>query len=220
MLFIVVYLFFVNLRFKDSDIGKVTVVLGIVETVADDEGVGNLKAAVIGGDICFSACGLIQQGSDLKGTGLSDAEPFLDISKSGAAVKDILNDKQVVILDRLVKVKDYTDLTAGNGSVTVRGNAHKINFRINGEITHKVCHKGHGAFENTYEKKLFSFVIFGNLLSKFLYSVLDLLLCKKDMINSMFEFTHKTIPPCVNFTIYYHNFLFSTSAFYKKYNML
>ena len=60
---------FIALGTKNADVGKIAVIVGIVQPVADDELVRNLIAGVLHVNVHLSAGRLAQQSEDFHGSG-------------------------------------------------------------------------------------------------------------------------------------------------------
>ena len=93
---------FIALGTKNADVGKIAVIVGIVQPVADDELVWNLKAADVGLEALVVAGRLVEEGDSRDGRGLSRRKQFLEIVHGKAGVDDILDDDHVAARDVVV----------------------------------------------------------------------------------------------------------------------
>lgn len=98
----------------------VAVLLGIVETVADNELVGHFRSRIVRLEILYhAALGFIEEGAYLYARGSARSEHLGYVMEGLAGIEDILDQKQIVALYRSVKVFDYLDFAGAFGSRAV-----------------------------------------------------------------------------------------------------
>ena len=120
---------------RTPDKRQIAVILIVIQTVSDDEFVGDFKAPVIGCYVCLAPFRLVQQRGDADGFRLPSEQQFLEIGERGAAVENILHQQQVVIFDRTLEVKDDSHLSGGDGRGAIgRDSDIKLDFCVDVQL--------------------------------------------------------------------------------------
>ena len=110
---------FIALGTKNADVGKIAVIVGIVQPVADDELVRNLKAADVGLEALVVAGRLVEEGDSRDGRGLSRRKQFLEIVHGKTRVDDVFDDHDVAAGDVVIQVLDQPHDARGLRACTV-----------------------------------------------------------------------------------------------------
>src|SRR5260370_20088610 len=91
-------------RVHHRNVTQVAVELLEIETAAYHEPVGDLEAAEIDGDLHDAAHGAVEQGADGERPRPSAGQGLQEITRGEAGVDDVLDQKHVFILNRLVQI--------------------------------------------------------------------------------------------------------------------
>ena len=117
-----VHIFFLLLVFVKlhySDVWKIPIFLCVIQTVAYDELVRDIKAGIIYFDIAHSALRLVEQSTQVYGFRISLFQDVDQIVKRSSGIDDILHDQNVFSFQRLIQVFYNTDNSAGLGVIAV-----------------------------------------------------------------------------------------------------
>ena len=107
------FVLLVDLGREDADEGESTVALVVVETVADDELVGDLTADIVGHEGDLAAAGLVEQGTGLDALGTLELEVTAEVRERSAGVDDVLDEDDVLALNVRVQILDKADDAGG-----------------------------------------------------------------------------------------------------------
>ena len=177
----------VNLGLEDTDEGQSAVTLGIVQTVADNELVGNLTADIVGHEGDLAAAGLIQQSTGADGANTLEFEIAAQVGQGLTGVDDILDDENIGFLEILaVQIQDNIDIAGRGSSVNVRGDAHEINLDGGSDVLHQITHKDDRALQDAKQNKALIRivgVVGADLSRQTLNDLFDLILGEQDFIN-------------------------------------
>ena len=99
----------VDLGFEDAEEGEVAVELAVIETIADDVGVGDLEAGVENGDVDQTALALVKEGADFEAGGLPLAEAVEDEVEGETGGDDVLDQEDVASGDIEVEIFGEAD---------------------------------------------------------------------------------------------------------------
>ena len=94
----------VDLWLEHADVRHIAVLLGVIQPVAHDELVGDLKAREIGRDGLDAAGGLIEQSNDRHALGAFGEEIVLEEVEGIAGVQNILDDHDLAARNVLLQV--------------------------------------------------------------------------------------------------------------------
>ena len=100
-----------NSGFKNTNVGKIAVQLGVVEPVADHKLIGNFKTDKLGVDVDHPAIGLIQQDAQRKRCGIALFEPLQEVIERPPTVDDIFDHQHVLSLNGVIEVLKDPDHT-------------------------------------------------------------------------------------------------------------
>ena len=117
-----VHIFFLLLVFVKlhySDVWKIPIFLCVIQTVAYDELVRDIKAGIIYFDIAHSALRLVEQSTQVYGFRISLFQDVDQIVKRSSGIDDILHNQNVFSFQRLIQVFYNTDNSAGLGVIAV-----------------------------------------------------------------------------------------------------
>src|SRR5207248_5235774 len=106
----------VNRALQHADIREITVALGIVEPVADDEAVGDAKAEVIAGHLDLPRLALDEQAADSHAGGPPSSQVAEDVLQGHPGVNDVFHDQDVLVGYRLVEVLENPNDAAALGA--------------------------------------------------------------------------------------------------------
>lgn len=90
---------------EDADVAEVAVAFAVIEAVADNEFVGNFKAAIIGVDVGDAALGFVEEDGDAEVLGFALLEIVEEVFESEAGVEDVLDDDDGFAFEAGVEVK-------------------------------------------------------------------------------------------------------------------
>ena len=164
----------------DADIGQVTVALGVVHSIPDDEEVGNGEAYVVCFDFFDAAGGLVEEGGDAEGLWVLLEEELAQIGECEAGIENVFDDEYVFPLDGVVKVFDELDCAGGPLSLAITGGGDKVEGGIDLDGSGQVGEKGRCAFQNADHDEPFALEILGDLSAHFGDALGDLLTGEKD----------------------------------------
>src|SRR5665647_2039639 len=102
----------VDVRRQGADVAQVAELLGVVQAIADDELIGDVKAHVLDLDLDLGGPGLAQKRQDLHRRGGPGLEVGPDPAQRQTRVDDVLDDQHVPTSDVGVKAVSYTHLRA------------------------------------------------------------------------------------------------------------
>ena len=110
----------VYLRFEDTYVGEIAVILLVVKTEADHELIGYFPSAVVSGVVYRASGGLIEHSTGLYAVSSALGKIFYEMGKGLSAVDDILDDNEIHVLHIVtLDVEVYVDDTRGYGLSTV-----------------------------------------------------------------------------------------------------
>ena len=177
----------VAFRTKDADIGKIPVIIGIVQTVADDKLIADLKAAEVGLVLAGMRAGLVEEGDGRDRRGLPCGEQLLEILHGQTGVDDVLDDHDVTAGDVVVKVLDEAHDAGRFGVLTVAGNGDEVH--VNGAVhaAAEVDIEKGSALEHADEDGTLVAELFGQLSAELLHACGNGFFGKKDTLDVLFR---------------------------------
>ena len=107
----------VRLFVEDVDVAEVAVLAIVVEAVANDEGVRDFEAEVVGLDVVDAPGGLVQQGAYLYRQGAHFRKLSGEQLTGGAAVEDVFYYEDVAALDPITEGQGVDYQLAAGGPV-------------------------------------------------------------------------------------------------------
>src|SRR5665647_2699482 len=149
----------VDVRRQGADVAQVAEPLGVVQAVADDELVGDVKAHVLDVDVDLGGLGLAQKRQDLHRCGGPGLEVGPDPAQRQTRVDDVLDDQHVPASDVGVKVLQDADDAGALCAGPVGRDGHPVHRRGAGQGAHQVGHDHHRTLEDTHQQQVLAFVV-------------------------------------------------------------
>src|SRR3989441_11898567 len=132
-----------HLRLEDPDKGQIAIQLPVVQPVAHDEFVWDLKPAILNRQRVHDAPrGFVEQRADVQAGRIACSQRAQQIIGGEAGVDDVLDQEHVPPGDLLVQVFDEADRAGGCRFVTVRRDGHKVAGDRDGDGTGEIGHEG------------------------------------------------------------------------------
>ena len=103
----------VDAAFQNAQVRQIAVMLREVQSVADNEFVGNFKAAVIDFHVDFAARRLVEQRADFDAGGLLVEEIIDEVIHCRARIDDVFDEQDVAAFRVVVEVFEDVDLAGG-----------------------------------------------------------------------------------------------------------
>src|ERR1700677_1298035 len=141
------------MRMQNADEGQIAVTLGIVQSVADDEIIGNAESHVIRRDRLHPARGLVQQDANLDPARPQLAQ-FGRYAKEGpASVQNIIDEQDVPPADVQAQFlgKDHVGRF---GAVAVTGDPDKIQPQRQGQPAQQISQENDSAIEEGHDDQI------------------------------------------------------------------
>src|SRR5438132_14121069 len=85
----------IGCRAENAHVGKLAVILGVVEAVAHDEGIGDGEAHVVGADGAGAARGFVEQGHEPQALGPVRFEHAAQVMEGIASVEEVCDHQNV-----------------------------------------------------------------------------------------------------------------------------
>ena len=150
---------------QDADVLEITVSLGVVETVTDDEVVGDGKANVIALDGLQTTRRLVKQRCQTERFRAALAKNPQKIVRREAGVEDVLDEDHVQSRYVVVQILEHAHLPRGLLRLAVACDGNEINggFKIN--LTGQIGEKKTGALEYANQVNALPLEILGDLTS-------------------------------------------------------
>src|SRR5581483_203942 len=178
----------IDFGLEDADVGEVAVELVKVQTVADDEFVGNIKADVIEFDFDFTTPSFVQKGANFEAGGVAREECFGDVIEGAPGVHNVFDDEHMAILDAGVQVHEDANDAGGFGAcATVRGNRHEIELMRNGERAGEVAQEHDAALEYADQERTRIAIIERDLCAEFVNTRLQAVAGDEDFGEVVFQ---------------------------------
>src|SRR5712691_2044962 len=125
----------------DGDVGEVSVLLGIVQSVSNDEFVLDGEADVFHRHVDLAARRLAEETRGPQVPRRAGAEDVLQIRQREARVDDVFDDDDIASQDGAVEILEHLYLPRGLGAVAIAGDRHEIERRLRGERPREVGEK-------------------------------------------------------------------------------
>lgn len=135
-----------------GDIGQVSEILTAIQTVTDNEMVGNGKHRNVSLELNRTAGGLVEKGYNTEGFGVAGLQDLDDLGKGSARVDDVLDDDHVIILKLLLDIHGYLNLARGNRVVEIALRSHKSDLAGDGYSFANVRHIDKRALEDAHKE--------------------------------------------------------------------
>jgi len=168
-------------RRHQADVRQISVALGVVHAVTDDEEVGNGEADIIRVDFLNAAGGLVKQRGNAQGFGVLLHEELAQIGEREAGVEDVFDDQDILAFDGLVVILDELDGAGGALSLAIAGGGDKVERRVDLHGSSEIRQKRRSAFEYADHNELFAIEVLRNLGAHFGDAVGNLLAGKEDL---------------------------------------
>src|SRR5580658_2185906 len=131
---------------EDADVFQIAITFGVVEAVADDEIVGDLKTDVIGFDLLDAARGLIEERGDAQGFGLALFENAQQVGQGDAGVEYVFDHDHVQTFDAAIEIFQQADLTGTFFVFAVAGDRDEVYGSFQVDFADQVGEEDAGAF--------------------------------------------------------------------------
>jgi hypothetical protein len=138
---------------QDADKGQIPIPLGVVQSVAHDKDVRNLKPHIIGIHLLNPPAWLIQQYAGAKATGLERTEGFEDALQGAAGVENVVHHQNITSADIQSKFLGKHEL-ARRGPTAVTGNPDKIQTEGDGEMPNEIREENDRTVEKRDDHKI------------------------------------------------------------------
>ena len=103
----------VNTAIQNAEIRQIAIVLREIETVADNEFVGNVEAAIVNFNVDFTARRLVEERADFDAVRLFVHEVINKVAHGRAGVDNVLNEQNVASFGVVIEIFEDVDLAGG-----------------------------------------------------------------------------------------------------------
>ena len=163
-------LFCIDFRLQHADIGKIAVEVIVVQTIADHELVGNLKAGPVGRDIGQPALRLVEQRADLERGGLTELKHLYHRMQGAAGVQNILQNHHMAAADIVAGVQLHFHPPGGLAALIGR-DRHEVKITGDGNAANHVGVKHDYTTKDTQKNRAFIRIFLGQDPAKFFLAV-------------------------------------------------
>jgi len=162
----------IGTQLKISDERDVAERLTVVEAVADEEVIGHLETAVAYFDVDEAKMGAVEESADLQGAGPPQGERPGDVVEGEARVHHVLDEEDVLVLDRLVEILQEADGLGPCLGVLLGVGADGEEVHLQGQVdgSGKVGHEEHGPSQDRDEEEVLSLIVTGDLSPELLHA--------------------------------------------------
>ena len=165
---------------EDADVGKVAVALVVIETIANDEFVGDDEAEVVGANVGDAAFDFVEKDGDAEVLGLALFEEAKKIFEGEAGVENIFDDEYGTAFDADVEIFVEFHFAGGIGALAVAGDGDEVEGNFATEFASEVGEEEDGTFEDADEMERFLGKVVANLFGHFFDAVADVGVMEKD----------------------------------------
>src|SRR6185437_13469756 len=120
-------------------VGQITVALGIIHSIADDEQVRYGESDVICVDLLNTTGGLVEERRDAQRFWSLLEEYLAEVGEGEARVEDVFDDEDVLAFDGLIQVLDELDCAGGALPLAIAGNGNEVEGGIDLYRAGQVC---------------------------------------------------------------------------------
>lgn len=160
---------------QDADVGQIAVVFREIETVTDDEFVGDLKTYIFDTDRLDAPVRFVQEGRDFESLRMALLQQSGEVVQGHAAVDDVFHDENVLPLDVHVQIACQLHLAGSGFGRAVAGDGHELDTDVGAlQSTREVGHEDERSLEDGNEIDRLVRQVGHNFLSHFLNAALDL----------------------------------------------
>jgi hypothetical protein len=151
------------------DFGKVSVGLVRIDSITHDKNVIDIRTEIVGLDFYLSAGLLVQEGTDLDGTGVRKGQSILEKLECPTAVDDVLDDEDILSFNRGFNILSNFDNAGRFHSGSITGQPDKIDLDGEAEMANQVSEEHKSPFKNADEHQFLLTIVFRDLLREPLY---------------------------------------------------
>ena len=162
------------------DIGDIAETLRVVHSVSDHKMVGDLESHIIGFDLLQPPRRLVEQRGYTEAARLVLLEEATQKAECKTGVEDILDDNDVLALDRLIEVLDQLHCTAGPLPLTVARHRDEVEGAVHGDGARQVGEENRRALQHAHQHHALSGVVGVNLAAYLRSALGDLLFTEED----------------------------------------
>jgi hypothetical protein len=166
---------------------QVPVTLAIVQPVADDEFVRNIKSYIVHLHIYFAPRGLVQQSNDAQRTWIPSLKGLQKKVKREACIDDIFDQEYILSLEAFIQILENPNLTATLGLLAVAAHGNKVEGQLQIDGPYEICMKYAGAFENADQMRCFSMIVLRNPVAQFADTLQNCLTIEQHRAESPFD---------------------------------
>ena len=177
----------IALRPQHADIRQVAVVVGIVESVADNELVRDREAAKIGLQALTVAILLVEEGDRGDAGGVARGEELAQIFHRQAGVDDVLDDDDMAAGDVVVEILDQAHDTGGLVVQAIAGDCDEIHVDRAVHAAAEIDVEKGRALEHADEHGPLVAILGGQLTGELFHARGDGLFGEKDAFNILFR---------------------------------
>lgn len=170
------------MRFKDADGGEVAVTFGEIETVTDDETVGDLKPHEVGFELNFTPAFFVEEDAGAHAGGILFFDQIDDDRESFPGVEDVVDEEDVAASDIEREAVKEVRFAARPGVVAVAGDADAVEPDGIGDLTKQIGGEEDGAVDDRDDSDLFFAVGRGDVGAQFFKATFDRSLAHEDSL--------------------------------------
>src|SRR5688572_29496439 len=160
---------------ENSDLLQIAIVLGEVESIADNENVFDAESYIVQRYRLATTRLLLQEGGDPQRARTSRSEQFMDRIKGRSGVHNVFHEQNILSRNRHRKVLFDAYLAGRDRPLAVTGGGYELDFHQDRRIdaAYQVRDKNEAALQDSYHRQGAAFVIFGNFCPDFGDTPLD-----------------------------------------------
>src|SRR5690625_4453491 len=155
------------------DVREVTTELPVIESVAEDELVGNGKADVVEIEVDFGGVGFMEERDAGERCRVLVPHSLEHVFHRQARVDDVFHDDHMAAFDAGVDFLELSHLAAGDFGGAVGGELEEVDLAIDIDVAHEVGHEDERTVEHTDEDGLLAVIVGGDLLPELGDALLD-----------------------------------------------
>jgi hypothetical protein len=141
-----------GVRWKDTDVRKITEPLGVVHAIADDKMIRDAEAHVLCLDRFETPIGLVEKRGHAQRARTVLHEHAFKKREREPGVEYVFDQDDVASLDRMIEILDELDGSAGTRALAVTGDSNEIKRTLNTDGASEIGEKDSSAFEYAYQQ--------------------------------------------------------------------
>ena len=142
-----------ELCLQNSDTGEVSVALGEIQAVADDELVRDLETDEVGLELHFAARFLVEQHTAAEARGFQLPSELGDERQGFAGIEDVVDDQHVAVFDVQREIGDDLRCADGLRFVAVARDANAVEAHGIVDFAHQIGGEHHGAVDERNDRE-------------------------------------------------------------------